>query len=361
MCEPSNFTQSMLVHCTTDVLSTLSTCGGSHLSCVVCRGMSIDWIVTVSASELASGEFTPDNGGAALAAFHEHGCVLIRGAFPVATIEAMHREYLAQFGSLDSAAMQGQAEKPAPNWLHKVGNARYEITPRMTGAFGEATVFANHLLLKFLGSVLGSDMHLGSFSAVVSHPGATKQHAHRDHPHLFSGIGPTMPIYAVTAAVPLIDVDIETGPTGVWLGSHRWAEDPKVLHAPTVCSVQRGDCMLVDYRTMHAGLPNMSGRVRPIAYLVYERPWFFDHGNHVGRIPLDMPIELYNELPATVRPLLIRALSYATLTRWREGDACERAVPQAANDPPSWGKTGRNDPCPCGSGKKYKHCHGRIA
>ncbi|MDR0554553.1 MAG: YchJ family protein [Treponema sp.] len=22
-------------------------------------------------------------------------------------------------------------------------------------------------------------------------------------------------------------------------------------------------------------------------------------------------------------------------------------------------KTGRNEPCPCGSGKKYKHCHGR--
>jgi uncharacterized protein len=21
-------------------------------------------------------------------------------------------------------------------------------------------------------------------------------------------------------------------------------------------------------------------------------------------------------------------------------------------------KTGRNDPCPCGSGKKFKHCHG---
>ena len=23
-------------------------------------------------------------------------------------------------------------------------------------------------------------------------------------------------------------------------------------------------------------------------------------------------------------------------------------------------KIGRNDPCPCGSGKKYKHCHGRL-
>lgn len=30
-------------------------------------------------------------------------------------------------------------------------------------------------------------------------------------------------------------------------------------------------------------------------------------------------------------------------------------------DPSSWGKVGRNEPCPCGSGKKYKHCHGQFA
>jgi preprotein translocase subunit SecA len=24
-------------------------------------------------------------------------------------------------------------------------------------------------------------------------------------------------------------------------------------------------------------------------------------------------------------------------------------------------KVGRNDPCPCGSGKKFKHCHGQLA
>jgi preprotein translocase subunit SecA len=30
------------------------------------------------------------------------------------------------------------------------------------------------------------------------------------------------------------------------------------------------------------------------------------------------------------------------------------------NDPTSWGATPRNAPCPCGSGKKYKHCHGRA-
>jgi len=31
------------------------------------------------------------------------------------------------------------------------------------------------------------------------------------------------------------------------------------------------------------------------------------------------------------------------------------------NDPNTWGNPGRNDSCPCGSGKKFKHCHGRIA
>jgi preprotein translocase subunit SecA len=42
-------------------------------------------------------------------------------------------------------------------------------------------------------------------------------------------------------------------------------------------------------------------------------------------------------------------------------------VPQSAGadrdpkNPASWGKVGRNEDCPCGSGKKYKHCHGKYA
>jgi preprotein translocase subunit SecA len=30
------------------------------------------------------------------------------------------------------------------------------------------------------------------------------------------------------------------------------------------------------------------------------------------------------------------------------------------NNPQTWGKIGRNEACPCGSGKKYKHCHGAF-
>ena len=31
------------------------------------------------------------------------------------------------------------------------------------------------------------------------------------------------------------------------------------------------------------------------------------------------------------------------------------------DDPNTWGKVPRNAPCPCGTGKKYKHCHGKVA
>jgi len=37
-----------------------------------------------------------------------------------------------------------------------------------------------------------------------------------------------------------------------------------------------------------------------------------------------------------------------------------RVAERDPDDPATWGKVGRNAPCPCGSGKKYKHCHGRT-
>ena len=45
----------------------------------------------------------------------------------------------------------------------------------------------------------------------------------------------------------------------------------------------------------------------------------------------------------------------------RHGITAAAAVERNPNDPSSWGKVGRNESCPCGSGKKYKHCHGRFA
>ena len=44
------------------------------------------------------------------------------------------------------------------------------------------------------------------------------------------------------------------------------------------------------------------------------------------------------------------------------GDVLEAERPAAIDpaDPATWKNTPRNAPCPCGSGKKYKHCHGKV-
>ncbi|MBC8716519.1 preprotein translocase subunit SecA [Ochrobactrum sp. Marseille-Q0166] len=48
---------------------------------------------------------------------------------------------------------------------------------------------------------------------------------------------------------------------------------------------------------------------------------------------------------------------------WAEHQRDERIIPASERDPTdpkTWGKVSRNESCPCGSGKKYKHCHGAF-
>jgi preprotein translocase subunit SecA len=55
------------------------------------------------------------------------------------------------------------------------------------------------------------------------------------------------------------------------------------------------------------------------------------------------------------------------LTGEEEMDQPLQATPQLRssgpvdpNNPATWGKVQRNSPCPCGSGRKFKHCHGAL-
>ncbi len=52
-------------------------------------------------------------------------------------------------------------------------------------------------------------------------------------------------------------------------------------------------------------------------------------------------------------------MSYANATL-SSGGAAQRVIERDPKNPATWGKVGRNEVCPCGSGKKYKHCHGRF-
>ncbi|HEX7968465.1 MAG TPA: preprotein translocase subunit SecA [Stellaceae bacterium] len=60
------------------------------------------------------------------------------------------------------------------------------------------------------------------------------------------------------------------------------------------------------------------------------------------------------------RPPLIESHEDPAYAEGGLGGGSAAAVATATAVAPPWGKTPRNAPCPCGSGKKYKHCHGRI-
>ncbi|MBF9051165.1 preprotein translocase subunit SecA [Roseobacter sp. HKCCD9010] len=55
-----------------------------------------------------------------------------------------------------------------------------------------------------------------------------------------------------------------------------------------------------------------------------------------------------------------QAATQATEAAAGASEAAPAANGFVEDDPSTWGNPGRNDPCPCGSGKKFKHCHGRL-
>jgi hypothetical protein len=276
-------------------------------------------IVAVAEADRARGALTRDIRMASYKALHEEGVVVLRGAFAPEAIDALYGEFAARYGTLDEAGMQAMSEQPPPNPIQKVGDARFDIAVRMTGAFGQPGLFANAILIQLLMPLLGSHiMRLGSMNLVASFPGAKMQHIHRDNPHLFEDfppIGPALPLYAVNVSIPLIDIDNSIGPTAIWPGSHRSPTTQMSPAAMQTMAFQRGDCILMDYRTVHAGMPNLSAIVRPILYLVYGREWFFDDGNHRHRVPLDMPLEDILALPQELGPLMMRAYQQAARIR----------------------------------------------
>ena len=82
------------------------------------------------------------------------------------------------------------------------------------------------------------------------------------------------------------------------------------------------------------------------------------HETREDPAPADMPVGALEPAMAGDMPPPARGPAPAAKPR-----PVRNAPPVAldANDPNTWGKVPRNAPCPCGSGKKYKHCHGKSA
>ena len=120
----------------------------------------------------------------------------------------------------------------------------------------------------------------------------------------------TVPCYAVTVVLPLVDLDAETGATAVWLGTHRqrWVGQPNPDPAQAyVPEVGLESVYLMDYRLVHGGRANLTARPRPILYMIYSRPWFTDRANLTLQARIRMSPEGRAAVPAELQPLFAPA------------------------------------------------------
>jgi preprotein translocase subunit SecA len=82
--------------------------------------------------------------------------------------------------------------------------------------------------------------------------------------------------------------------------------------------------------------------------------------NEVTRVLMNVRIESSQQIEEAAQVLEERAENINNVT-YTAPD--EQGTPQTQSEFQSTliAPVGRNDPCPCGSGKKYKHCHGKLA
>jgi preprotein translocase subunit SecA len=69
---------------------------------------------------------------------------------------------------------------------------------------------------------------------------------------------------------------------------------------------------------------------------------------------------LFEKMLQNMRTVITSVLSYLEIKEEEEKVDNKQKINYVGNDKiKSWGKVSRNALCPCGSGKKFKHCHGR--
>ncbi len=89
--------------------------------------------------------------------------------------------------------------------------------------------------------------------------------------------------------------------------------------------------------------------------------------NEVTKILMTVQVQSPSELDQAAEVMEQRAehIANVTYTAPTETGGVETTVDERTlsvqQKVAAGGRVGRNDPCPCGSGKKYKHCHGKLA
>jgi len=196
---------------------------------------------------------------------------------------------------------------------------------------------------------------------------------------------------------------------GLHVPAVEWAKEEGIGAAEILHRVRNGVLSEVDLKTRKIGEPNMRMMEKRVLLLTLDQLWkdhllSMDHlrqGINLRAYAQKDPLNefkreafiMFDAMLSTLRELVCQRLAQFEMRSSEELDALEAKaprnmhetrldpaagyqppvgdiggtvriktnVPVDPNDPTTWGKVGRNDNCPCGSGKKYKFCHGKFA
>jgi preprotein translocase subunit SecA len=85
--------------------------------------------------------------------------------------------------------------------------------------------------------------------------------------------------------------------------------------------------------------------------------------NEVTRTLMTVRIDSGDQIEQAAQDIEDRAehISNVTYSAPDESGEPQTVAADLAGLQQAWGPVGRNEPCPCGSGKKFKQCHGKLA
>jgi hypothetical protein len=271
--------------------------------------------IVPSESERAAGSLESQTVERASHTFRKDGALIIEDMIDTALIAEAQREFMESY----SKYLDGGKHEDALT----TGDGRLMITVDLSPPFDSPQLFANPHLLEILCTALGDDFVIGAYGVSCSLPSAEAQHIHRDGPFLFpsSGVEWLLPATAILVAIPLIEMNEIHGTTTLWLGTHRDAKRSCALLGPTGNAdladggiepvVRVGSCMFWDYRLVHSGTANRGTVARPLLYVTYCRPWFYEYNNfnkeNSKQKPVLVKAEVLSTLPAQQQRLLVRA------------------------------------------------------
>ncbi|MEP0942102.1 MAG: phytanoyl-CoA dioxygenase family protein [Rhizobiaceae bacterium] len=237
--------------------------------------------LTVSDDELRAGKMLPRSTDLAVAMFKRHGTLMLENAIPVELVQQCHSEFMGKY--------QRYFHDDRHDDALRVGDKRFMITVEFDGGFAQPNLFASPFITPMLSQLLTPEFILGSLTAVASLPGSADQRLHKDNQALFPEVDDgILPSFSIAMIVPLIPLDRQTGATRVVKGSHRHSSSVSKTMPQQDPTVPLGSCFFMDSRLSHQGLANNSTFVRPIASLVYQRPWYQDNLNYKKQKPLNI-------------------------------------------------------------------------